>query len=618
MVTAASPNGLYNPQDERSSCGVGFLTRKDGQQTHELLQLGHQALCSVPHRGGMSSEGVGDGAGINVDLSETFFSDLCGKELRIGEFGVGNFFLPNAPEHHANADAIVQAALARHELEVLCVRDVPVCDDQIPMRAVVKQLPIRQWVFAKPKDVQRSEFDLLIHHALIEIEAVAYTENSLAGMYPISLSSRTQVYKGRLNSNEIIPYFKDLNDPRHKIHTLFFHTRFSTNTDPHPTMAQPFRMMAHNGELNTDKKNRLSETAVAAAKNHKIVRPTGQSDSCRLDQTLQSRVIGDELDLVTAVVSMMPPAWENDTTVPDNVRDMLAYFSLYEEKNDGPAALIFGNGDIIGARLDRLGLRPLRSVETDEYLAVMSEAGQIAFPSKQVISRGRIEAGGMLYYDHREGRVFDTDAALEKLAMEKDYSALLKAAQVEINDLPDSIIDPKVAAKRYDGDFPMPARLVAYSHNQESFRFLMDPMLANGAEKVSAMGYGNAINALSDNEGGVAKYFSQRFAQVTNPPLDSIREADGMTLRVAIGAKPHGQATGSKQIIVSSPILRMSDVLKIRSQDFAPVRSFEMLYEPVFNDHEANEKALVSSIDAICDDVETYVRNNGVIVVLSD
>ncbi|MGD1888716.1 MAG: glutamate synthase-related protein [Cohaesibacteraceae bacterium] len=622
MANSDRPYGLYDPRDERSSCGVGFLTRKDGVQTHELMLLGHEALCAVPHRGGMSSEGVGDGAGISVDLSLKFFSKVVGQQLELGRFGVGNFFLPDDGDQHVLAFEIVEEALKSNGMDLLVARNMPINNDAIRPAAIDYQLPVHQWIFSAPAGCTPNEFDKLIHKALLQIEARAYTDAKLQGLYPISLSARTQVFKGRLNSNEIVPYFHDLSDRDHEVHSLFFHTRFSTNTDPHPTMAQPFRLMAHNGELNTDKKNRLSEAAVARARNNAIISPKGQSDSCRLDQTLQSRIFEDDLDLVTAVVSMMPPAWENDETLSSEVRDMLAYFSLYEEKNDGPAALIFGNGRIIGARLDRLGLRPLRSIETDDYIAVMSEAGQIGFPSESVLSRGRIEAGGMLYYDHDAKRCFDTRQTLEMLASKRDYSTLLDQAQVHVDDLPDSVIDPKVAASRYDGDLETPARHVAYSHYQESFRFLMDPMLATGVEKVSAMGYGNAINALSDNEGGIAKYFSQRFAQVTNPPLDSIREADGMTLRVALGAKPHsgqsGSRPGQKQIVLSSPILTMSDMLKIRSQDLCPVAKLDLLFEPNLDDSDANERALVRDIDKLCNDVEAFVRAQGGIAILSD
>ncbi|AMT71128.1 GltA [Mycobacteroides immunogenum] len=560
----------------------------------------------------MSSEGVGDGAGVNLDLSLRFFSALTGiPDLRRGEFGVGNFFLPNDPAFHGEAELVIEEALRAQGFTILLARDVPVNNDAIRPAAIKYQLPIRQWVF-------RSDSERKTHEALMAIESVAYTRPELLGLYPLSLSTHTQVLKGRLNSNEVVPYFSDLSDPRMEVHSMFFHTRFSTNTAPNATMAQPFRLMAHNGELNTDKKNRLSENAIARARNRAIIRPAGQSDSCRLDQTLQSRVLEDELDLVTAVVAMMPPAWENDTTLSPRVTAMLEYFSLYEEKNDGPAALIFGDGNIIGARLDRLGLRPLRTVETAEYLGVMSEAGQIYFEPDSVLERGRIEAGGMRYYDHSEGRSYDTVEALEMLAARHDYPAMLAQARVNIADLPHVPPAGQGSPARYDGDLERHQRYVAYSLNQESFKFLMDPMLATGQEKISAMGYGAAINALSNQEGGVAKYFSQRFAQVTNPPLDSIREADGMTLRVALGAKPNSGAQPAPQIVVPSPILTHLDMLKIREQERTPVRRFGMRYRVDLTDPASNADKIVRAIDDLCDAVEEFARETGGIAVISD
>ncbi|MGC0366258.1 glutamate synthase (NADPH/NADH) large chain [Rhodococcus sp. 27YEA15] len=610
---STSTVGLYDPADDKSSCGVGFITRKDGVQTHDVLVKGREALCSVPHRGGMSSEGVGDGGGISVDLSLRFFRKVTGRpDLRAGRFGVGNFFLPDDTSQHEYAVALVERELVDRGFTILTVRDVPVDNSSIRPAAVKHQLPIRQWIFEIPNP--RSEpavVDRLVHDALLAIEAVAYTTPALSGLYPLSLSARTQVLKGRLNSDEVISYFSDLVDPDHAVHTVYFHTRFSTNTDPHPTMAQPFRLMAHNGELNTDKKNRLSEAAVASAKRRAIVRPPGQSDSCRLDQSLEARVIEDGVDLVTAVVSMMPPAWENDDTLSPDVRAMFEYFSLYEEKNDGPAALVFGDGTIVGARLDRLGLRPLRTVETHDYSCAFSEAGQIAFDPDTVIHRGRVEAGGMIYFDHRDRHTYTAHEALEKIAAQRDYRSLLAQARIDLADV-DAVPAEKVSSPtRYNGTFDVHQRYMAYSLDQESFKFLMDPMLTHGAEKVSAMGYGNAINAFTDREGGVARYFSQRFAQVTNPPLDSIREADGMTLRVALGAKT--SAGGAKQIIVQSPILGHLDMLKIREQGHTPHRRFEMLYPAG-----GGPQTMVDAMTALGDAVVEFAREEGGIAVVTD
>jgi glutamate synthase (NADPH/NADH) large chain len=644
--------GLYDPARDHSACGVGFLTRLDGVPSHDVILKGDEALRAIPHRGGKSAEGVGDGAGVSVDLSVEFFSAVTGEELRAGHFGVANCFVPTgtAADHTALTGAIsnspadtgtsdrraaalhlVGRSITEQGFDVLLVRDVPVDHSVARPAAEPHQLPIVQWVFRAPADWTRADVDAAAHRALLAIEAVAYADDTYAGLYPLSLSARTQVLKGRLNSGEVIGYFRDLLDPRHSVRSLYFHTRFSTNTEPHPTMAQPFRLMAHNGELNTDRKNRLSDEALARARTRSIVRPPGQSDSSRLDQTLQSRVFDDGLDLVEAVVSLMPPAWENDRTLPVAVRDMLEYFSLYEEKNDGPAAVIFSDGDVIGARLDRLGLRPLRTVETAEYLMVASEAGQVAFPDAEVVHRGRIEAGGMLVVDHRTGRRMRTREVLDALATRRPYSQLLDAARVNLDDLPAPDYYRGTTTLGYDGDLALAGRYVAYSLNQESFRFMLDPMLANGSERISAMGYGNAINALSDTEGGMAKYFSQRFAQVTNPPLDSLREADGMSMRVALGPKPDGtgstgstgiagraEAVGGRQLVVSSPVLGHLDMVRLRDQRIVPLERFDMLYDPVLGNEAANADSLRAALDQLCDGVEQFAARQGGIAVLTD
>ncbi len=623
MINNAQKNdtvhSLYDAGLSQDSCGVGFITRKDSKQTHEILSKSHEALCTIPHRGGMSAEGIGDGAGVNIDLSLKFFRKITGiASLELGRFGVANFFFP---ENHAHYDSVaaqlVEELFNEYGLPIIKWRDVPVDNSVINAASLKAQLPIKQVIFGRPSalnDASHDEFEKHIQSALLTIEVAGFTRPELTGFYPLSMSSRTQVYKGRLNSFEVIPYFVDLYDKDHEINTLFFHTRFSTNTAPATMMAQPFRYMAHNGELNTDKKNRLSENAIARQNNKHVVFPRGQSDSSRLDQTLTRRINEDQLDIVTAILAMMPPAWENDPNLTDEVRAMLEYFSLYEEKNDGPAALIFNDGIRVGARLDRLGLRPLRSVETADYLAVMSEAGQIDFPPEQVLRRGRIEAGGMLYFDHNTHESYDSHQVLERLSKEKDYKTLLAQSCIHIKDL------PKVALSEIGNDHELNVnqRHTAYSLNQESFKFLLDPILQTGLEKVSAMGYGLAPNALSAAEGGMFRYFSQRFAQVTNPPLDSLRESDGMTLRVALGAKPTFSAENSKQLMIESPILQRTQLEQIRRQTGVKSDTLEMLYTPDFGNATQNEQALELAVLAVCDQVEQAARTNVGIIILSD
>ncbi|WP_305908348.1 glutamate synthase-related protein [Methylomarinum sp. Ch1-1] len=610
---------LYDADLSQDSCGVGFITHKQSKQTHDLLAKAHEALCTIPHRGGMSAEGIGDGAGVNIDLSLKFFRKITGiADLELGQFGVANFFFP---EDHAHYDSVAKNLVDQHlqdfDLSVILWRDIPVDNSVLNPEAVKAQLPIKQVIFTRPhalKHDSQQSFEKYIQSALLAIEADGFSRDELQGFYPLSMSSRTQVYKGRLNSFEVIPYFTDLYDKDHEINTLFFHTRFSTNTAPATMMAQPFRYMAHNGELNTDKKSRLSENAIARQKNKHIVFPCGQSDSGRLDQTLTRRINEDELDIVTAILAMMPPAWENDTTLPEDVRAMLEYFSLYEEKNDGPAALIFNDGIRVGARLDRLGLRPLRSVETKDYLAVMSEAGQIDFPSEQVLRRGRIEAGGMLYFDHSTGQSYDSYQVMERLASERDYKAMLKEKCVHISELPEVNLD------EIDNEhaFNIDQRHTAYSLNQESFKFLLDPILTAGLEKVSAMGYGITPNALSGAEGGMSRYFSQRFAQVTNPPLDSLRESDGMTLRVALGGKPTFSSETSKQLMIETPVLQRTQLEQIRRQTAIKVATLDMLYTPDFEDAEKNAQALEQAFLAVCDQIEAAAKSGVGIIILSD
>jgi len=610
---------LYDANLSQDSCGVGFITHKQSKQSHDLLVKSHEALCTIPHRGGMSAEGIGDGAGVNIDLSLNFFRKVTAiKDLELGQFGVANFFYP---EDHVKYDAaateLVENHLKEFNLPVIKWRNIPVDNNVINAASVKAQLPIKQVIFGRPgflKEASYNAFEKHIQVALLTIEAEGFTRHELDGFYPLSMSSRTQVYKGRLNSFEVIPYFTDLYDTDHEISTLFFHTRFSTNTAPATMMAQPFRYMAHNGELNTDKKNRLSENAIARQNNKHVIFPCGQSDSGRLDQTLTRRINEDELDIVTAILAMMPPAWENDSTLSDDVRAMLEYFSLYEEKNDGPAAIIFNDGICVGARLDRLGLRPLRSVETSEYLAVMSEAGQIDFPAQDILKRGRIEAGGMLYFDHSTGEAYNSHQVMERLAKEKDYKALLAQNAIHITDL------DKVALSEINNEHPLNIDQchTAYSLNQESFKFLLDPILSNGLEKVSAMGYGITPNALSKAEGGMSRYFSQRFAQVTNPPLDSLRESDGMTLRVALGAKPTFSEHESKQLIIESPVIQRTQLEQIRRQNTVSHITLEMLFVSDHDNTIINADTLEKALFDVCQLVEKAARENVGIIILSD
>ncbi len=612
MIKATTVNEfrLYNPNSHKDSCGVGFITRKDSKQTHELIKKGHEALCYVPHRGGMDAGGVGDGGGVLVDLSQKFFSKIANYDLELGTFGVGAFFFPDDTDYHTPTKEIVTKLLSEQGFTVLLWREVETDSSVINKNARLRNPQIHHVIFTKNNlDKSWEDFEKDLMRITDTLGDTLYQDTKYSGFFPLSISSRTIVYKGCLLSNEVVPYFKDLMDTDFESKIFLFHTRYSTNTAPHPSMAQPFMRMAHNGELNTDKKNRIQEDTILRTQGKRLIVPKGQSDSARCDQTLARRLKDEPMSIVEAFVRMSPPAWENSTIIPDDIKDMLEYFSLSEEKIDGPAALIFTDGVRIGAKLDRLGLRPLRQTETTEYISVMSEAGQNVFDSSDVISRGRIEAGGMVIYHHDHKKFYSGEEVLNIFKNRLDYKKLLNDAIVRLEDLDeadDSVITPCALNSTIE-------RGVAYGHNTETFRFMLDPILETGSERVSAMGYGNAINVLSTTEGGTSKYFSQRFAQVTNPPLDSIREADGMATRVSLGAKPTF-SKGTKQIIIDGPVLSVFDLAKIEKQASVSVDILEATFKTNI-DKKKNADSLLLAIENLTEKVLKCASTNGIIII---
>ncbi|MGB1361034.1 MAG: glutamate synthase-related protein [Alphaproteobacteria bacterium] len=603
-------NRLYDQNGGSDSCGVGFITCKDSVPSHELIVRGNEALCVVPHRGGMDAQGVGDGGGVLVDLSEKFFSKVAGEKLSLGSFGVGAFFMPSNDEHKNTAIKYIEEQLKQFNLEIIKWRTADVDKSIINEAAQLRNPDIHQVIFKLSNNDNRSwnEFENNLITVVENINNNFFVDENYEEFYPISVSSKTTVYKGCLLSNEVVPYFKDLMDTDFEAKIFLFHTRYSTNTAPRPTMAQPFSRMAHNGELNTDKKNRIHEDSVLRAQGKKLITPIGQSDSARLDQTLARRLRDNNLNVVQAFTRMAPPAWENAPNIIGAERAMLEYFALDEEKVDGPAALIFTDGRRIGAKLDRLGLRPLRMIETDKYISVMSEAGQNVFKPSEVISRSRISAGDMVVYDHKEKHLYEAEEILSILAKEQDYESLLEKSIIRFDEL-DKSEDIKTPS------FPETTngRMVAYNQNIESFRFLLDPILENGAERVSAMGYGLAINPLSTSEGGISRYFSQRFAQVTNPPLDSIREVDGMSPLVILGAKP-SFCNKTKQIRLESPIVSVYELATLRKQNHIAIDEISAVFTPDADDNK-NADNLEKALEKIADEAVKFAPNNGIIIV---
>ena len=511
------------------------------------------------------------------------------------------------------------------KFNILLWRYIPVDNSVINKASQNVQLPIKQVIFLPPKKIKnQKDFEKLIYQCLVEFENFNFS--SYKDFFPCSLSSSHIVYKGRLISNEIIPYFKDLSNPNNQVIELIFHTRFSTNTAPNVTNTQPFQWLAHNGELNTDRKNRINEEAIALKEGRKISYPDDLSDSGYFDKTLNHRLMVENIDIIEAINSMSPPAWENDPTLTEQEKAMFKYFSLYTEKIDGPAAILFGDGKNIGAKLDRLGLRPLRSVETEDYLCVMSEAGQINFDPKTIINYGRVKAGGIITFNLKEKKIYTEKDIIKKLVDEKDYLSLLKESTIHIDSLEKGIKENEETNKLTNQQ-----RYIAYFLNQESFKFFLDPMLQTGLEKVSAMGYGLAPNIFNKKEGGMSKFFSQKFAQVTNPPLDSIRETDGMTLQVSLGAKPNFVQGKNKQILINEPILSIEQITKIKKQSYLKLGFLDATFSPEIDALKSQEmkksksslekqceQNLYHQIENLCEQAILMVKDGYKLLLLSD
>ena len=605
---------MYENKDY-SSCGVGFIVNKSGRQTFKLLKLASYALSQIPHRGGKNTHGVGDGSGVQIDLSVNFYRYLSkNKNLIKGSFAIANFFYPKNETAHGEIDKVTKSFFNQNNIKILHQRFIEVNPDTISKKTQQSQLPIRQFVLLRPTTMTNQDrFEKKLYQILLDIEKTFTTQHQFDDFYPISISSYTQVYKARLSSNELTGYFKDLYHSEHRISQVVFHNRFSTNTEPTLAMSQPFRMIAHNGEINTYKKNRLNEYALYQARGEDFIIPKGQSDSCLIDQMIHQRAMRQDTSILQTITSMMPPAWENDLNLPQNIRSMYAYFSLHEEKIDGPAALIFSDGKYIGARLDRLGLRPLRTMESKNYLLVASEAGLLDLKSDQTINYGKVGAGQMIAFDLKSRKVLFNEQIIDKLSRQKDYHKVLKDKHIHLSD----VSKPTSKDWKLPHDLSLDATYMVYGLNRESFKFLVDPMFQSASEKITAMGYDVAPNVLNAQEGGMSRYFSQRFSQVTNPPLDSVREIQGMSLKVALGSKPDFGRENSLQIILNSPVLTPNHLNRLKAQKHAYFKQISILFTPSY-DVETNQKNLKKALDNLCTQVESLVRGGVEIIILDD
>ncbi|TDC24738.1 glutamate synthase subunit alpha, partial [Streptomyces sp. 8K308] len=537
MRSASHPvaQGMYDPRNEHDACGVGFVATLTGEASHELVDQALTVLRNLEHRGATGSDpDTGDGAGILIQIPDAFLRDSVPFVLpAAGGYAVGIAFLPADAAETAEAVARIEAVAADEGLSVLGWREVPTAPGLLGAAARETMPAFRQLFVA---DAAGEKTGLALDRAAFALRKRAERE---VGVYFPSLSARTIVYKGMLTTGQLEPFFPDLSDRRLASAIALVHSRFSTNTFPSWPLAHPYRFVAHNGEINTVRGNRnwmraresqLASDLFGAGDLERIfpICTPDASDSATFDEVLELLHLGGR-SLPHAVLMMVPEAWENHASMDPARRAFYQYHSTIMEPWDGPACVTFTDGVQVGAVLDRNGLRPGRYWVTDDGLVVLSsEVGVLDIDPARVVRKGRLQPGRMFLVDTAEHRIIEDDEIKDRLAAEHPYAEWLEAGLIELADLPDRehVVHTHASVTR---------RQQTFGYTEEELRVLLAPMAGSGAEPIGSMGTDTPIAALSDRPRLIFDYFTQLFAQVTNPPLDAIREELVTSLHSSLG-----------------------------------------------------------------------------------
>jgi glutamate synthase domain-containing protein 2/glutamate synthase domain-containing protein 1/glutamate synthase domain-containing protein 3 len=573
------PVGLYDPAFEHDACGVAFVARLTGGPSHETVQRALTALENLEHRGAAGADAkTGDGAGILFQLPDAFFRGVIGDQLPpAGQYGVAMCFLPRDAARRAEVERLLEETVAAEGQTVIAWRDVPVDDEHVGVTANAAAPFIRQLVVgaspALAADRLAFERKLYVIRRIVEL-AVPIEDLAIP-----SFSARTIVYKGMLTSPQLSGYFPDLRDPRMASTLALVHSRYSTNTFPNWELAHPFRMIAHNGEINTLRGNvnwmRARESQLASElfgddlkKVLPVVRPAG-SDSAVFDNVLELLVLAGR-SLPHAIMMMIPEAYEGRDDVPDDVKGFYAFHQCLMEAWDGPAAVAFTDGSLIGATLDRNGLRPGRWTETkDGWVVLASETGVLDIPAENVLRKGRLQPGKLFLVDTEVGRILDNAEVKLEVATRKPYREWYEQEVLRAEDLP----APRPAPAPTE---PLRRRQIAFGYSQEDMKVILAPLARNAEEAVGSMGNDSPLAVLSDRKPLIYSYFKQLFAQVTNPPVDSIREAVVMSVRASVGSERNlldETPEHARQLVIDNPILLDSELERLRQVDSAIFKS---------------------------------------------
>lgn len=619
-ILRSGGSGLYRQTFEHDNCGIGAVVNIKGVKTHETVENALKIVENLEHRAGKDAEGkTGDGVGILLQISHRFFSKTC-KSLGIflgseREYGIGMFFFPQDELKRNQAKKMFEIIVEKEGLELLGWREVPTVPEVLGHKALECMPCIMQAFIKKPNDVEKGlDFDRRLYVAR------RVFEQSNDNTYVVSLSSRTIVYKGMFLVGQLRTFFADLQSPDYESAIATVHSRFSTNTNPSWQRAHPNRFIVHNGEINTirgnaDKMLAREETMISPHLQdelHKVlpVVNTQGSDSAMLDNTLEFLVMSG-MDLPLAVMIMIPEPWDNNRNMTQSKKDFYQYYATMMEPWDGPASILFSDGDIMGAVLDRNGLRPSRYYITDDgYMVLSSEVGVLDIDPAKIVLKERLHPGKMLLVDTVKGEVVDDDTLKERYAKSQPYGEWIDSYLVQLRDLK----IPNTRAHEYQPEEL--ARLQkAFGYTYEEYRTSIRNMALNGAEGIGAMGVDTPIAVLSEEHQPLFNYFKQLFAQVTNPPIDAIREEVVTSTTVYVGKDGNllkEQAANCQVLKVQNPILTNTDMMKIKSMK---VDGFQTAEVPITY---YKSTSIVRAIERLFVEVDKAHRDGANILVLTD
>ncbi len=642
MTTAADKElfqqtGLYDPANEHDACGVGFVAHIKGNKSHAIVTQALKILENLDHRGAVGADPLmGDGAGILIQLPDALYREEMAKQgvalPPFGEYGVGMVFLPKEHASRMACEQEMERAVKAEGQVLLGWRDVPV-NREMPMSPRVREKePIMRQIFIGRgadvivQDALERKLYVIRKTASAAIQALGLKHSN--EYYIPSMSSRTVVYKGLLLANQVGEYYLDLQDPRCVSAIGLVHQRFSTNTFPEWPLAHPYRYVAHNGEINTVKGNYNWMKAREGVKSSPVQHDyqqnlyhnslAGQSDTATFDNCLELLTMAG-YPISQAVMMMIPEPWEQHTTMDARRKAFYEYHAAMLEPWDGPASIVFTDGRQIGATLDRNGLRPSRYCVTDDDMVIMgSESGVLPVPESKIVRKWRLQPGKMFLIDLEQGRLIEDDELKANIVNTKPYKQWIENLRIKL----DQVEVPADFQAPAASQLPLLERQQAFGFTQEDIKFLLAPMAKNGEEGIGSMGNDSPLAVLSDKNKPLYNYFRQMFAQVTNPPIDPIREAIVMSLVSFVGPKPNlldiNQINPPMRLELHQPVLDFEGMAKLRQIEKYSHGKFKSATIDITYPLSWGKQGVEAKLASLCAQAVDAIKGGANILIISD